>query len=171
MSALRAHFLLSWKDLDGMWPWPSQAGGNPEEPGQGLCMCIRDRASIVLGVGGELMSDGPGQALTVACGRTPSHLWEGDKDPKDCSATQRSFLGDMTSYEAEGRRLSWSPHHSLQSPQLCPQSKGSTPISESLEAPGLRASRRRWGHMHRLLGACSSSMWCVPSHWAEPGCG
>lgn len=83
-----------------------QSGKNPEEPRQGLCVCVLAMGTQLCWVWGEPVSDGHGQALPVACGRTPSHLWVGDKDTTGCSAAQGSFLGDMTSCGAAGRGLS-----------------------------------------------------------------
>lgn len=131
-------------------------------------MSVKRSGPSCAGVGGKPVSDGSGQALPAACGWTTSPLCEGNKDPTSCSATQRSFLGDTTSYRVEGRGLrSQSPHHSLQSPQMHPKAKSTSLTSESLQAPGLRVSRCRRGHVHRLLDACSSCMQGVPSHWAK----
>lgn len=80
-----------------------------------VCACVLAMGTQLCWVWGEPVSDGHGQALPVACGRTPSHLWVGDKDTIGCSAAQGSFLGDMTSCGAAGRGLrSRSSHHSLQ---------------------------------------------------------
>lgn len=131
-------------------------------------MCVKRSGPSCAGMGGKLVSDGHGQALLLPVAGLHLIFVKGNKDPTSCSAAQRSFLGDTTSYRVERRGLrSQSPHHSLQSPQMHPKAKGTSPTSESLQAPGIRVSRCRQGHVHRLLDARSSCVQGVPSHWAK----